>query len=119
MVDSLKIYEFLKSADLPEPQARAIVKALGAALEDSTLELRNLLAVKVDSPRFEKDMLQMETSVLQELSGLRTDLSKVDLKIEAAMERLKFELLRWMFVFWAGQVAATVAIIVSANRILK
>jgi hypothetical protein len=64
-------------------------------------------------------MLQLETSLKQEISGLRTDLSKVDLKIEAAMARLKFELLRWMFVFWAGQVAATVAIIVSAIKILK
>jgi hypothetical protein len=134
MVDSLRAYEILKTAELPEPQARAILSAIGSVVEDNNLQQVKDLAAKGDLVKFEAKTSAMETSLKQEIlrveGVLRQDTSRLESKLErmiietkAELEikiaDLKSELLRWMFVFWVGQVAATIAIIFSTVRLLK
>ncbi len=65
----------------------------------------------------------METSLRQDLvkmeASLRVDFARECGRLEARISDTKSELLRWMFIFWAGQVAATVAIVFGAIRLLR
>ena len=89
-MDSLKVYEILKAAQISEPQAKAIAHAIKDA---------------------EREIAQDVRTVLDErLKILAT-------KVELA--ELKSELLRWMFIFWLGQVVATIGIIATALKMIK
>ena len=119
MVDSLKAYEILKTAELPEPQARAILSAIGSVIEDNNLHQAKSFAAREDLAKLDTKSSSMETALKQEMlrieATLRLDVSKLETKLADT----KSELLRWMFVFWVGQVAATIAIVFSAVRLLK
>ncbi len=80
-VDTLKIYEIL-SADLSETQAKAITKAINTAIEADTEKKKELLATKEDI---------------------------ANLKVEIAS--IKAELIKWMFIFWLGQIGMLSGII--------
>lgn len=81
MVDSLKIFEVLKT-HLPEAQARALTHAIQQA---------------------EGDIAQDVKSVIAEA------FAKCATKAELA--ECKAEVIKWMFVFWIGQLGATLAIV--------
>ncbi len=80
-VDTLKIYEIL-SADLPEAQAKTITRAINTAIEADTEKKKELLATKEDI---------------------------ANLKIEIAS--VKAELIKWMLIFWLGQIGVLSGII--------
>jgi len=122
MVDTLKAYEILKTAEVPESQARAILTAIGSVVDDNNLQQAKGLAVKEDLAKIEIRNTAMETSLRQEMlrieSSLRLEMSKLERMIvetkselEIKIADVKSELLRWMVVFWVGQMAATVTII--------
>ena len=66
-------------------------------------ELRELN--ELNYARFEARLSQVVTEAK---ADLRADISSV-----------RAELIRWMFVFWAGSVAANIAIALAAIRLLK
>jgi hypothetical protein len=133
MINSLKLYETLKSANLSEVQARAIAAGIETALGDHDSEQEKNLAQKMDTARFETEMHQTETSLGQKIdrveTSLRSEIHRVDASlrhkidqveaslkqeiqgVRTALAETKFEMLRWLFIFWAGQVAATVSVI--------
>lgn len=84
-VDTLKIYEIL-SANLPENQAKAIAKAINEAIEADTERKKEFLVTKED---------------------LAKEVAKLEVKIEA----VKSELIKWMFIFWLGQIGVLTGII--------
>jgi hypothetical protein len=53
-------------------------------------------------------LAELRTELKTDMGGLRTE-----------MAHSKTELRRWMFVFWASQVAATVGIIFTAFRLSR
>ena len=85
MVDSLKVYEIPKAAQISEPQAKAIAHALKQAESETALDIRGVLD--------------------ERLKHLAT---------KADLAESKAELRRWMFIFWLGQAAATIGIIATA-----
>ena len=90
VVDSLKVYEILTAAKISEPQARAIAHAIK----------------------------QAESDVAQDVRGVLDERLK-HLATKAELAEMKGELLRWMFIFWLGQVAATIGIIATALKLMK
>jgi hypothetical protein len=82
MTDSLKVYDILKEAQIPDLQARAITGAIREAECGTALNVKTVLEER-----------------LQHFA------TKADLA------NAKSELTRWMFVFWAGQVAATITVV--------
>jgi hypothetical protein len=87
MLGSLKIYEILK-AHLPEPQARTVTHAIQQADAD----------IRHD---FKAEMAQILGPY-----ATKADIAEVRTEIAEA----KAEMIRWMFIFWVGQVASTIAI---------
>jgi phosphoribosylformylglycinamidine (FGAM) synthase PurS component len=147
MIDSLKLFETLKSGDLAEPQARAIVQAIGSAFDDNELHQSKVLAAKVDAAKMEAEVQQLATSLKEDISGVRIELgaemralgtelraemsamsmalradmsairaglkadlvqleSRLESRFETKIAESKSAMIRWMFIFWIGQVAA-------------
>jgi hypothetical protein len=172
MIDSLKLFETLKSGDLAEAQARAIVQAIGSAFDDNELHQSKGLAAKVDAAKMEAEVQQLETTLREdifgvrmelkaEIKGVRTDLMaeiaavrndmkaefaavrnelktefagvrnemkaeftavraemkaiaaelraemvQLESRLETKIAESKSSMIRWMFIFWIGQVAA-------------
>jgi hypothetical protein len=126
MIDSLKAYEILKAGELSDAQAHAIAEAIRIGLDDNNLQQAKILAASDDLGKLESKASNMETSLKQDLlrmeSSLLVDMARMDTKIarlETKISDTKSELLRWMFIFWVGQVTATVAIVFSAVKLLK
>ncbi len=95
MADSLKVYDILKAAHIPGQQARAITQTLRETESAVALDVRGVL----------DERLQHHAT--------RTDVAE----LRAEMSNAKAELLRRMFIFWVGQMAATVGIIFTAFKI--
>jgi len=81
-VSTTKILSILEAAQIEPPKARAIAESLELAFKEQESDLSKQLMSKQDG------------------SELRRDL-----------ESVKAELIKWMFLFWIGQIAVLVAII--------
>jgi aminoglycoside phosphotransferase (APT) family kinase protein len=128
MINTLKLFEALTSAALPEPQARAIVEAIGWAIDEHESRQAKDLADKVDAGRMDAEVHRIETSLGQtireiraefrgefaqvraEMSQLRTELksemAQLEARVETRIAQSQAAMIRWMFIFWVGQVAA-------------
>lgn len=84
-VDTLKAYETLTAADMPEKQAKAMV-AIVQELQEARL---TDIATKEDI-----------AAIRSEMQGLRTEIYRV-----------KFDLLKWIIPILLGQLGLTVAIL--------
>lgn len=95
MVSTLKIYEILEEAKIEDRSARAITMAIERAIEKSTEENNarqaQILATKDDLHKLEL--------------ALRKDFKE----FEVNLAETKSEIVRWMFIFWIGQLAAMAA----------
>ena len=143
MIDSLELFESLKTANLPESQARAIAQAIGKAWDDNEARQAKALAQKADTAKLDCEVHLVETSLKQDISSLgveiRAEMRAMSEELRAEMrvmtEQLRSEfkgeigalrsevkgdiaqlevkiaesktsMIRWMFVFWVGQLAA-------------
>ena len=87
MVSTLKIYEILEEAKIEDKQARAITMAIEKALETNNVEQSKVLATKED------------------IGLVKQDLSKLREELKVTIAEGKSEMVRWMFIFWLGQIA--------------
>jgi hypothetical protein len=75
----------------------------------SITKLYDLLSTKLDKETAENLTTFIESKINQELESkiqhlaTKEDVAKVDLKIS----EIKSEIIKWMFIFWAGQVVVT------------
>lgn len=97
MVQSLKIYETLKSADVAETSARAITEAIEMAFNESEVNQAKNLATKVDTANFKVDMHEIRATIRQEGIAVRAEMAKL-------IAESKSEVIRWLFVLLIGQV---------------
>jgi hypothetical protein len=69
-----------------------------------------------------KEISQLEMNVRRELSrveaGLRQDFSQMEVRVLREVGNSRFELLKWSFLFWIGQVVTMSAIIAAMLRII-
>jgi len=90
MTDSLKVYDILKGAQIPEHQARAITQAIQVSDSQRALSVSEVLD--------------------QRLAAMAT---------KADLAETKAEILRWMFVFWSGQLVAMIGLLFTGIKVLK
>src|SRR5580658_2641147 len=89
MIDSLKLYETLKSANLSEAQARAITAGVETALGEHVSQQEKNLAQKVNTARFETEMHQIETSLANKVDQVEASLCR---KIEQVETKLNHKI---------------------------
>jgi hypothetical protein len=85
MIDSLELFESLKTANLPESQARAIAQAIGKAWDDNDIRQAKALAQKADAAKLDSEVHLVETS-------LKHDISSLGIEIRAEMRAMAEQL---------------------------
>ena len=89
MVTFAELEDTLESGDLSPKQSRAIAKAIELAQRKTQEEVESSLRV------------WMEDRLLTKADGAR---------LETKMAEHKSDLLKWMFIFWVGQIGAIAAL---------
>jgi RNAse (barnase) inhibitor barstar len=97
-VASIKLYHFFrKNLSLPETAAQELVEALDEVIKDQiTGKIEHTMEI------VHKDIQSLK-DYMDNRFATKDALARLDVKIEST----KSELVRWMFLFWIGQLAAT------------
>ena len=89
-VSSIDLYNILR-IKIGENEAKALVE---------------FVENKIDN-KFEENMDQLATKRdLQELKG----------ELEIKIEKVRSDLIKWMFIFWVGQVSVTIALLMLLHK---
>ncbi len=92
-MSTVKILSILEAASIEPPKARAIAESLEVAFREQEDDLTKRLMTNEDGAKIRAEI---KTSIAE----LRTE-----------MDNFKAEIIKWMFLFWIGQMAATAAIV--------
>ena len=96
MVNSLKVYEILKAGNLTDNHAHAMTVAIQASEAEMTVDFK--------------------TFVHEELEALAR---RQDQNLERRLAETKTEIIRWMFLFWTGQMAITIGLVFAGLKLVK
>jgi len=105
MIDTLKLFEIFKSASFSDEHAHAMTLALQKTESDVVSEMETLFEKKFD--------LLLKTFVTK--AEFEARFSRSDLE-RAQMES---RLIRWMFIFWTGQMTVGAGLIFEAVKLFK
>jgi len=78
------------------------IELLRTATKQDIAELRADLEVKIEQSR---------SATKQDIELLRTATKQDIAQLEVKIERVRADLIKWMFIFWAGQIGALIAIL--------
>jgi hypothetical protein len=92
-MSTVKILSILEAASIEPPKARAIAESLEMAFREQEDDLTKRLMTNEDGAKIRAEI---KTSIAE----LRTEIAN-----------FKAEIIKWMFLFWIGQMAATAAIV--------
>ena len=135
-VDTLKAYETLTGADMPDRQARALITIVQelqetrlaevaskgdiAALKTSVNEdfaafkasvNEDFAALKEEIAAFKNDYRAFELSTKTEFALLRSEMKEMEARLEAKIDRVKLDLLKWFIPLILGQAAFIVTLL--------
>ena len=97
MMSTVKILSILEAASIEPPKARAIAESFEIAFREQEEDLTKRLMTNVDG---EKIRAEIKTSIADLRTELRTEIAQS-----------KAEIIKWMFLFWIGQMATTAALL--------
>jgi len=91
---------------LTEEGAKALVAIVDRAVEES-----ERVTLRVAEEKFEKRVAQIEAKIEMVEAKLISRIEVVKAELTTQMERNRADLIKWMFIFWVGQVTTITAII--------
>jgi hypothetical protein len=105
MVDTLRLDEIFKAASLSDEHAHAMTLALQKTESEIGLDIRAMIRQEFDH-------------------FSRTFVTKAEVEAKFAQTEARFaqaesRLMRWMFIFWMGQMAVTVGLIFEVAKLFK
>lgn len=128
-VDTLKAYEALTAADMPDRQARALVTIVQELQETRLAEvagkadigaLKTELKEDIGSLRAEmkEDIASLRAELKEDIVSLRAEMKALEARheikftaLEAKIDRVKFDLLKWFIPLILGQAAFVVTLL--------
>lgn len=84
-VAEIELYEILKSK-VGEKEAKALVEYIEAKVEKKFVEKKDIFVTK-------------------------EDLANAKAELEIKIEKIRSDIIKWMFIFWVGQIGALIAIL--------
>ena len=107
IIDTLKIYENL-SQRFEKEEAKVIIEAIEESLEVYREHEKEFLVTKEE---FKEEMAKVNQRITDEVAKLDKRITDevAGLKVEIATTRA--ELIRWMFIFWVGQIGVLIGIL--------
>jgi len=85
LISGIELFEILK-AKIGEKEAKTLVEYIEAKVERKFIEKKDLFVTK-------------------------EDLANAKAELEIKMEKIRSDIIKWMFIFWAGQIGALIAIL--------
>ena len=106
-MSTVKILSILEAASIEPPTARAIARSFEVFhQEQEEIHAKNWMS--------KSDEMNLATQLRAEMktmeAGLRAEIQTSAAGLRTEMAQLKSELIKWMFLFWVGQIAVTAAI---------
>jgi hypothetical protein len=115
MTDSLKVYDILTGAHIPDHQARAITQAIRESDAALALDVRAILDDRLQHVATKVDLADLGAATKIDIADLKaagkSDLADLRIELKEDIADMKSELTRWMFLFWVGQLAATITVV--------
>jgi hypothetical protein len=121
-LDTLKAYETLTAADMPEKQAKAMV-AIVQELQEARLAdvaaKEDIAALRFDTKadiaalrsEMREEFAAVRSEMREEIAAVRSEMREMESRLETRIERIKFDLLKWLIPFLLGQLALTITIL--------
>jgi len=83
------------------------------ATKQDMAELRSEMKEDIAQLRSEmkQDIAELRSEMKQDMAELRSEMKQDIAQLEVKIERVRADLIRWMFIFWAGQIGALIAIL--------
>ena len=113
-ISDIQLFQILKQK-MGEQEAEALVTFVDHKIKDNNESNLNILATKGDMRLLKEDfqLLKEDFQLLkQDVQLLKSDVHSVKLELEVKIADSKAEMIKWMFIFWIGQVAVTVGFLV-------
>jgi hypothetical protein len=107
-MSTVKILSILEAASIEPPKARAIAQSFESAFKDQEETLSKNWMTKADELNL-GTQLRAEMKTME--AGLRSEMKSLAAELRVEMANSKAETIKWMFLFWIGQTAATAAIV--------
>lgn len=105
-VAEIELYEILKTK-LGEKEAKTLVEYIEAKVSKELEEKKDILATKEDINALKEDINALRAETKEDINGLKIEIEKV----RTEMEKTRADIIKWMFLFWIGQVASLFAIL--------
>jgi hypothetical protein len=101
---SLQIYEILQSYFKNAEDAKKVVKAIEEVVE-SKVEEQSVVFESIVN----KDVSNLRSEMKEDIARVREDMVRMKGELTTSIAESKAEMIRWMFIFWASQLAAVFA----------
>ncbi len=109
-VDTLRIFERLRGAELSDRAAKEIAEVFREIVEDRLTTKTDLEMAKSE---LKKDIEIVKSELKKDLemakSELKAEIETSKSELQFKIEKSKSETLKWIFLFWAGQLFAMFA----------
>jgi demethoxyubiquinone hydroxylase (CLK1/Coq7/Cat5 family) len=86
-------------------------------MQVAEIELYEILKPRVGEKEAKALVEYIETKVEKKFEGkkdlfvTKEDLANAKAELEIKMEKIRTDIIKWMFIFWAGQIGALIAIL--------
>ena len=113
-VSEITLYNTLKQT-LGEEQAQIVVEGMKTQVKEALENSKSVLTTKEDLFGLRSELKEDISSLRDELKGeimsariaAKADSSALDVKIE----KIRADLIKWMFIFWVSQLAAVFSLL--------
>lgn len=105
-VAEIELYEILKTK-LGEKEAKTLVEYIEAKVGKELEVKKDILATKEDINALKEDINALRAETKEDINGLKIEIEKV----RTEMDKIRSDIIKWMFLFWIGQVASLFAIL--------
>lgn len=100
---------------LGEEGSDAFIDILNKSQEKQKNDVIEIVAEKFER-RLSEEISGLRTELKGDIAGLRTELKEDIAGLRIEMHSMRADLIKWMFIFWVGQVVTTVGILLAFFR---
>ena len=102
-VAEIELYEILKPK-IGEKEARTLVEYIETKVDRKLEEKKEVLATK-------QDIADLKMATKQDIADLKMATKQDIANLEIKLEKTRADIIKWMFLFWIGQLASLIAIL--------
>ena len=108
-VSEITLFNTLKGS-LGEEKAQIVVEGIKSQVKGALEDSKSVLATKEDLHALrlatKEDIHALRSELKEDIHALRSELKGDIASLDVRMEKMRSDLIKWMFIFWAGQLAA-------------